>query len=101
MLIALLGVLSITRMPIDIFPVINIPVVSVIWNYTGLPPEEVESRIVTVSERAMTTVTSEIEHLESNSINGLGVIKVYLRLGADVGKCVDLKSSNNQTNFNK
>jgi multidrug efflux pump subunit AcrB len=97
MLIALLGVLSITRMPIDIFPVINLPVVSVIWNYTGLPPEDVESRIVTVSERAMTTVTSEIEHLESNSINGLGVIKVYLRQGADVGKCVALMSSVNQT----
>src|ERR1700733_13763698 len=97
MLIALRGVLSITRMPIDIFPVINLPVVSVIWNYTGLPPEDVESRIVTVSERAMTTVTSEIEHLESNSINGLGVIKVYLRQGADVGKCVALMSSVNQT----
>ena len=63
----------------------------------GFPPEDVESRIVTVSERAMTTVTSEIEHLESNSINGLGVIKVYLRLGADVGKCVALMSSVNQT----
>lgn len=97
MLIALLGVLSITRMPIDIFPVINLPVVSVIWSYTGLPPEDVESRIVTVSERAMTTVTSEIEHLESNSINGLGVIKVFLQQDADIGKCVALMSSINQT----
>jgi multidrug efflux pump subunit AcrB len=96
-LIALLGVLSITRMPIDIFPVINLPVISVIWNYTGLPPADVESRIVTVSERAMTTVTSDIQHLESNSINGLGVIRVFLRQGADVGKCVALMSAVNQT----
>jgi multidrug efflux pump subunit AcrB len=96
-LIALLGILSITRMPIDIFPAIDLPVVSVIWGYTGLPPEEMQNRIVTVSERAMTTVTSEIEHLESNSINGIGVIKVYLRQGCDVGKAVALMSSVNQT----
>lgn len=97
MLIALLGILSITRMPIDIFPSINLPVVSVIWSYTGLTPEEVRDRIVTISERAMTTVTSEIEHLESSSVNGIGVIKVYLRQGADVGKAVALMSSVNQT----
>jgi multidrug efflux pump subunit AcrB len=97
MLIALLGVLSITRMPVDIFPSINLPVVSVIWNYTGLSPVDIESRIVLVSERAMTTVTSEIQHLESSSINGLGVIKVYLRQGTDVGKAVALMSSVNQT----
>ncbi len=97
MFIALLGVLSITRMPIDIFPSINLPVVSVIWNYNGLPAEEMQNRIVTISERAMTTVTSEIDHLESNSMNGTGVIKVYLRQGADVGKTVALMSSINQT----
>jgi multidrug efflux pump subunit AcrB len=97
MLIALLGVLSITRMPVDIFPSINLPVVSVIWSYTGLPPEEMQDRIVSISERAMTTVTSEIEHLESNSLNGIGVIKVYLRQGADVGKTVALMSAVNQT----
>jgi multidrug efflux pump subunit AcrB len=97
MFIALLGVLSITRMPVDIFPTINLPVISIIWGYTGLPPDDVRDRIVTVSERAMTTVTSEIEHLESNSVNGIGVIKVYLRQGADVGKAVALMSAVNQT----
>src|SRR5580658_7717074 len=97
MLIALLGILSASQMAIDIFPQINIPVVSVIWSYTGLSPVDVESRIVLVSERAMTTVTSEIAHLESSSINGLGVIKVYLRQGTDVGKAVALMSSVNQT----
>src|SRR4030095_13921739 len=96
-LIALLGVLSITRMPVDIFPAINLPIVSVIWSFTGLPAADVESRIVLVSERAMTTVTSEIQHLESNSVNGIGVIKVYLRQGTDVGKAVALMSSVNQT----
>ncbi|MBX9725582.1 MAG: efflux RND transporter permease subunit, partial [Candidatus Obscuribacterales bacterium] len=96
-LIAFLGVLSITRMPIDIFPSIDLPVVSVIWSYSGLPPEEMRDRIVTVSERAMTTVTSEIQHLDSNSVNGIGVIKLYLRQGADIGKTVALASSINQT----
>ncbi len=97
MLIAFLGILSITRMPVDIFPAIDLPVVSVIWNYTGLPPDEMRDRIVTVSERAMTTVTSEIQHLESSSVNGIGVIKLYLRQGADVGKTVALMSAVNQT----
>jgi multidrug efflux pump subunit AcrB len=97
MLIALLGILSITRMPVDIFPSINLPVVSVIWGYTGLPPEEMQNRIVSISERAMTTVTSEIEHLDSASLNGIGVIKVYLRQGADIGKAVALMSAVNQT----
>ncbi len=96
-LIALLGILSITRMPVDIFPSINLPVVSVIWSYTGLPPEDMQNRIVTVSERAMTTVTSEIQHLESNSVNGIGVIKLYLRQEADVGKAVALMAAVNQT----
>jgi multidrug efflux pump subunit AcrB len=96
-LIAFLGVLTITRMPIDIFPAIDLPVVSVIWQYTGLPPDEVRDRIVTISERAMTTVTSDIERLESNSINGLGIIKLYLRQGTDVGKLVALTSAVNQT----
>lgn len=97
MLIAFLGVLSIGRMPVDIFPSIDLPVVSVIWNYTGLPPDEMRDRIVTISERAMTTVTSEIQHLESSSVNGIGVIKLYLRQGADVGKTVALTSAVNQT----
>ncbi|HEY9776487.1 MAG TPA: efflux RND transporter permease subunit [Planktothrix sp.] len=97
MLIALLGVLSATSMAIDIFPQINIPVVSVIWSYSGLSPADFESRIVTISERAMTTVTSEIAHLESNSVNGIGIIKVYLRQGTDVGKATALMSSVNQT----
>src|ERR1700722_1397848 len=77
-LIALIGTLTAMRMAVDIFPNIDIPVVSVIWTFTGLAPEEMESRIMTVSERAMTTVTSDIEHMESVSLNGVGIIRVFL-----------------------
>ena len=62
-LIAIGGVLTIARTPVDIFPAINIPVISVIWQYTGLPPNEVEGRMVTISERAMTTTVNGIEHI--------------------------------------
>lgn len=71
LLIAILGVVSALRMPTDIFPFINLPVVSVIWAYNGLPAEEVENRITTICERAITTVTSDVEHIESSSLNGL------------------------------
>lgn len=83
-LIVLVGVVTITRMPTDIFPNINIPVVSVIWSYAGVAPEEMEKRFVTVSERAMTTTVNDIEHIESQSYNGVSVIKVYFHEGAKV-----------------
>lgn len=96
-LIALVGVLTAMRMAVDIFPNIDIPVVSVIWTYTGLAPEEMEARIMTISERAMTTVTSDIEHMESVSISGIGIIRVFLHKGADIGQAVALMSAVNQT----
>jgi multidrug efflux pump subunit AcrB len=83
-LIVLVGVVTITRMSTDIFPNINIPVVSVIWSYSGVAPEEMEKRFVTVSERAMTTTVNDIEHIESQSYNGVSVIKVYFHEGAKV-----------------
>jgi multidrug efflux pump subunit AcrB len=76
-LIVLVGVITITRMSTDIFPNINIPVVSVIWSYPGVAPEEMEKRFVTVCERAMTTTVNDIEHIESQSYNGVAVIKVF------------------------
>src|SRR4029077_5040899 len=88
MLIAVLGGLSIATMPTDIFPKINIPVVSVIWSYGGLSPEEMQGRITTVVERAYTTAVADIEHLESQSLRGISVIKVYLQPGADVNAAV-------------
>jgi len=83
-LILLVGVIAITRMSTDIFPNINIPVVSVIWSYPGVAPEEMEKRFVTVCERAMTTTVNDIEHIESQSYNGVAVIKVYFHEGAKV-----------------
>ena len=84
LLIAVLGLLSIVTMPTDIFPNINIPVISVIWSYGGLSPTEMQDRITTVVERAMTTTVSNIEHLESQSVRGNSVIKLYFQPGADV-----------------
>jgi multidrug efflux pump subunit AcrB len=78
-LIAILGVVSILTMPTDIFPNIDIPVVSVIWSYSGVSPDDMEKRIVTICERSMTTTVNDIEHIESQSYYGLSVIKVFLQ----------------------
>jgi multidrug efflux pump subunit AcrB len=88
MLIVILGVLAIYRMPTDIFPEINIPVVSVIWTYTGIAPEEM-SEIVTIrAERNYTTNVNDIEHMESQSLSGLGIIKLYFHPNAKVEAAV-------------
>src|SRR5438046_3126257 len=78
-LIAILGGISILTMPTDIFPNIDIPVVSVMETYPGVAPDEMEKRIVTITERAMTTTVNDIEHIESQSYNGVAVIKVYFQ----------------------
>jgi len=83
-LIVLMGAVTITRMATDIFPKIDIPVVSVIWSFPGVAPEEMEKRFVTVCERAMTTTVNDIEHIESQSYNGVAVIKVFFHEGAKV-----------------
>lgn len=92
-LIAFLGVFSFFRMPTDIFPNINVPVVTVVWSYNGLPAEDMENRLTTICERAITTTTGDIEHIESNSIDGISVIKIFLHQGADVGKAVSTISA--------
>ncbi|HEY2588033.1 MAG TPA: efflux RND transporter permease subunit, partial [Tepidisphaeraceae bacterium] len=84
LLIAVLGVLSILTMPTDIFPSIDIPVVSVIWSYGGLSPTEMQDRITTVVERALTTTVNNIGHMESQSVRGTSVIKIYFQPGANV-----------------
>src|SRR6266705_867378 len=83
-MVVLLGIVTIARMSTDIFPNINIPVVSVIWSYSGVALEEMEKRFVTVCERAMTTTVNDIEHIESQSYNGVAVIKVFFHEGAKV-----------------
>src|SRR6202022_2798813 len=77
LLIAVLGALSIATMTVHIFPAINIPVITVIWNYSGLSPTEMQNRIVTVTERAFTTTVSGIEHIESVSLRGVAVTRLY------------------------
>ena len=78
-LLLLLGPLAIYRTPTDIFPSINIPVVSVVWTYNGLPPDEMGGRIVGYFERAVTTTVNDIEHIESESLLGVGVIKIFFQ----------------------
>ncbi len=96
-LIFLMALVSYFRMQKDIFPAINIPVVSVIWSYSGVAPEEMEKRFVTVTERAMTTTVNDIEHIESQSYTGVSVIKVYFHEGAKVEEGVAQVTSICQT----
>lgn len=84
LLIFILGISSISTAPKDIFPYIDIPVVSVIWTFNGLTPDEMEKRMVTVSERAMTTTVNDIEHIESQTYSGVAVIKVFFQPQAKV-----------------
>jgi len=84
MLIFIVGAMTIIRVPKDIFPDIDIPVISVVWGYGGLTPEEMEQRIVTNYERALTTTVNDIEHIESQSLSGLSVIKIFFQPGAHI-----------------
>jgi CzcA family heavy metal efflux pump len=97
LLIVLLGIFSILRTPTDIFPNIRIPVVAVVWSYTGLPPEEMANRIVTFSERAATTTVNDIAHLESQSLNGIAVVKYFFQPNVNEEMAVAQITSISQT----
>ncbi len=84
LLIILLTPVVILRTPTDIFPDINIPVISVVWNYTGLSAKDMSDRITSTTERALTTTVNDIEHVESNSLNGVAVVKIFFRPGANI-----------------
>ncbi len=88
LLILILGVFSIETMPTDIFPNIDIPVVTVIWNFTGLSAQEMANRITTNAERSMTTTVGDIEHIESQSLNGIGLIKIFFQPHVNIGNAV-------------
>src|SRR3984893_14147907 len=77
LLILLIGTLTALRMPVDIFPSINIPIIGVAWQYQGLPPDQMAGRIVTPFERALTTTVNDIEHIEANSYTTFGIVKIY------------------------
>ena len=87
-LVVLLGVGAAMRMATDIFPSINVPVVSVVWTYSGMTPSEIQNRILTLHERQMPALVDDIDHIEANSYEGVGVIKVYLHEDADVTRAV-------------
>ena len=88
LVIIILTPLTILRTPTDIFPEIDIPVVSVVWFYSGMSPQEMADRIVANSERGITTTVNDIEHMESQSVYGLGVIKVFFRPGTNVNGAI-------------
>src|SRR6201994_1476595 len=88
LLILLMGVLSITRMIVEIFPVIDIPVVLVLWNYNGLTPEDMERCVVFISERAYSTTVNGISRIESQSIPSIGLLRVYFQPGTDIGSAI-------------
>ena len=87
-LLLILGPVAILRTPVDIFPNIDIPVVSVLWNYNGLSPEEMSNRIVFNYERYITTAVNDVDHIESNSWNGRAIVKIFFHPGVNIGNAV-------------
>ena len=88
LLILIVGIFSIETMPTDIFPDIDIPIVTVVWGYAGLSAEQMSQRIVSNHERGMTTTVNDIEHIESQSLNGLAVIKVFFQPHVNIAQAV-------------
>ncbi len=96
LLILILGVFSIKTMPTDIFPNIDIPVVTVVWNFNGLSAQEMSTRIVSNSERGITTTVNDVEHIESQSFNGVAIIKIFFQPKANIGVAVSQVTAINQ-----
>src|SRR5262249_27310503 len=84
LLIVILGIVSILRMPTDVFPNINIPVVSVVYNYAGMSAEDMKARVLTQFERFVVTTVNDIDHIESQALNGIGVVKILFQQHAKV-----------------
>src|ERR1700678_243066 len=84
LLLLLIGPLAAMRTPVDIFPEIRIPIIAAIWQYTGLPPDEMAGRMVSQFQRTLTTTVNDIEHIEANSYTGLGIVKIFFQPGADI-----------------
>ena len=97
LLILIFGAGAALRTPIDIFPSINIPVVAVVFSYTGLPPDAMAGRIVTYYERSLTTSVNDIEHIESQSIPNYGIIKIYFQPGVNINAALAQVSAMSQT----
>ena len=96
-LILIIGVLAAIRTPVDIFPEIRVPVIATAWNYSGLSPKDMEGRIITPFERVLTTTVNDIEHIESQSMPGIGIVKIYFQPGADIRTATAQVTSVSQT----
>src|SRR5579863_4666883 len=92
-LICILGAGAITRMPVDIFPEIDIPVVSVVWTYNGMSAQDIQNRILTLHERQLASLVDDISRIEATSYYGVGVEKIYLHEGADVTRAISQLAS--------
>ena len=97
LLLLILGPVVMLRTPVDIFPSIDIPVVAVVWNYSGLSPEELSSRITTNFERGITSTVNDIEHIESQTVNGFSVIKIYFQPHVNIAQAVAQVTANAQS----
>jgi multidrug efflux pump subunit AcrB len=97
LLLFIVGPVVVLRMPVDIFPNIDIPVVSVIWNYAGMSPQELSDRIVLPYERSLTTTVNDIEHSESQTLNGIAVIKIFFRPTVNISQAVAQVTAISQT----
>jgi multidrug efflux pump subunit AcrB len=97
LLLAIIGPLMVLRTPTDIFPNINIPVLSIVWSYNGFSADDMANRITTPYERALTSDVDNIEHVESQTVNGVAVIKVYFHEGADINRAIAEASANAQS----
>src|SRR6476659_3183673 len=97
LLLLILGPIVIYRTPTDIFPNINIPVVSIVWNYSGLNSQDMANRIVSLTERTLTTTVDDIEHVESQSLNGIAVVKVFFQPTAKIEKAIAQVTAISQT----
>jgi multidrug efflux pump subunit AcrB len=96
-LLLILGPISVLNTPTDIFPNIDIPVVSIVWNYSGFSPSDMANRIVTITERTLTTTVNDIEHIESQSLNGVAVVKVYFQPRVQIANAVAQLTAVSQT----
>ncbi len=96
-LLLIMGPVTILRTPTDIFPNIDIPVVSIVWQYSGLSADQMANRIVTLTERSLSTTVNNIEHVESQSLNGIGVVKVFFQPHVDISTAIAQITAVSQT----
>ena len=97
LLILIFGVMSVLRTPIDIFPDIRIPVISAVWSYTGLPPDGMAGRIVSIYERGLTTTVNNIQHIESQSLAGMGIVKIFFQPNVNINTALAQVTAISQT----